>query len=71
MRHVPFEFWPESSQRGLRAEFGIRGSVAAGQIRERMRQMPCSCLEPGELAADGRCTRCWGWPRSAEDGDRG
>ncbi len=22
----------------------------------------CSCSEPGELAIDGRCSRCWGWP---------
>lgn len=44
-------------QRGVR-----RGLEAAERIREQMRQARCTCATPGELAEDGRCFRCWGWP---------
>jgi len=38
------------------------GAEIAERIREQMRRVPCSCATPGELADDGRCSRCWGWP---------
>ncbi len=40
---------------------------AAERIRAQMAAAPCSCASLGELAADGRCSRCWGTPSHRED----
>jgi len=39
-----------------------RGHEIAEQIREQTRHAPCTCATPAELADDGRCERCYGWP---------
>lgn len=37
---------------------------AATRVREQARTVSCCCRSgPAELAEDGRCSRCWGWPR--------
>jgi hypothetical protein len=37
-----------------------------GQAPQRYSETPrCSCLRPGERLADGRCGRCYGWPKEA------
>ena len=41
---------------GGEAPHGVSGHPNGGSPK-------CSCVAPADLAADGRCGRCWGWPR--------
>jgi hypothetical protein len=64
-RHVPIEFWPEPTSRAMAVAFAVKAEATAERIREQMRRARCSCVLPAELADDGRCSRCWGWPRGS------
>jgi hypothetical protein len=43
------------------ADYWARWSEAAA-ARIRAQPVRCTCALPGQPAADGRCSRCWGWP---------
>ena len=30
----------------------------------------CTCTEPAPLNAEGRCSRCWGWPEPESESKR-
>ena len=62
MRHVPIEFWPPAPRRAMATAFAARAAVAAARIREQMSRVPCRCTQAVDLADEGRCSRCWGWP---------
>jgi AAA domain len=38
------------------------GDDLAERIRRQAARPTCCCAMPGDPAADGRCSRCWGWP---------
>jgi hypothetical protein len=60
--YVPFEHWPDSTRESMAVAYSDKAAAAAARIRESMRRARCTCTRPGELADDGRCSRCWGWP---------
>jgi Protein of unknown function (DUF3631) len=43
----------------------VTGVTDVTVIAEREPQPSCSCLRPGERLSDGRCGRCYGWPKEA------
>jgi hypothetical protein len=63
--HVPIEFWPVPTKQAMIAALQARAEATAERIREQMCRVRCSCVLPAELADDGRCSRCWGWPRGS------
>ena len=63
--YVPFEHWPATTREGVRIAYAAKAAAAADRIREQVRAAACGCVRPVELADDGRCSRCWGWPRGS------
>ncbi len=65
-RYVPFEHWPEESQRRMREAIAAKAGATEKQIRAQVRERVCHCeLEPEFVTGDGRCGRCYG-KRKAE-----
>lgn len=60
--YVPFEHWPDTARKMLAAAYVVKADAASGRIRELVRTARCGCAIPASMAADGRCSRCWGWP---------
>ena len=42
-----------------------RNSLRADAIRRREAARRCCCADRPALGRDGRCSRCYGWPREA------
>jgi hypothetical protein len=61
--YVPFEHWPGATRSAIATAYAAKAEAAADRIREHMRTASCTCARAGEFAGDGRCSRCWGWPR--------
>jgi AAA domain-containing protein len=58
-----------STENGSTKPNQAAGNVSGGQPSQVVSGHPhsgtpkCSCVAPADLAADGGCGRCWGWPR--------
>ena len=61
---TPFEEWPEPTRRAIATAYARKAEATAERIREATRTARCTCAAPGELASDGRCSRCYGWPKA-------
>jgi hypothetical protein len=58
--YVPFEHWPDGARARIASAYTTKAAAAATRIRERMRTRMCACAKRGDLADDGRCSRCLG-----------